>query len=380
MSPDGGSGSPSLRTHLGRVVADLHPAAFALVMATGILAIACDRMGLGVACEVVATINLVAYPALWGVLLVRAALAPGRLVQDLRSHERAPGFFTLVAATAVFGSQALLLDGNAGLARVAWWFAVLLWALVTYGVFTALTVRRHKPSLADGINGGWLVAVVATQSLCVLGALVGDLGFGQPDLAYFLLLSFWLCGGMLYLWIIGMIFQRYMFHEFSPRDLMPPYWVNMGAVAISTLAGVLLVERGEGLALATALRPFLLGLTVMYWATATWWIPMLVVLGVWRHVVRRVRIAYDPLFWGLVFPLGMYATCTFRLAGLIEAPFLLWIARLFLVAAVCAWLLAFLGLAGRLLHLVLLALRSPVWRRLEASPVTPVVSPGGSRS
>ena len=38
-----------------------------------------------------------------------------------------------------------------------------------YAIFTALTVRDAKPTLPNGINGGWLVAVVATQSLCVLG-------------------------------------------------------------------------------------------------------------------------------------------------------------------------------------------------------------------
>ena len=60
----------------------------------------------------------------------------------------------------------------------------------------------------------------------------------------------------------------------SPSDLAPPYWINMGAVAISTLAGSLLVAAAPQSPLLTELLPFLKGLTLLFWATATWWIPM----------------------------------------------------------------------------------------------------------
>jgi hypothetical protein len=51
----------------------------------------------------------------------------------------------------------------------------------------------------------------------------------------------------------------------------------MGAVAISTLAGTLLVSNAPQLPLLTTLFPFLLGLTLLFWATATWsryWLPL----------------------------------------------------------------------------------------------------------
>jgi voltage-gated anion channel len=47
----------------------------------------------------------------------------------------------------------------------------------------------------------------------------------------------WLWGGMLYIWMISLIFYRDTFFRFSADDLTPPYWINMGAVAISALAG-----------------------------------------------------------------------------------------------------------------------------------------------
>ena len=46
-------------------------------------------------------------------------------------------------------------------------------------------------------------------------------------------------------------------------------------------------------------------MTMLYWATGTWWIPMLLILVVWRYL--HIPLEYDPLYWGTVFPLGMYA-------------------------------------------------------------------------
>lgn len=82
---------------------------------------------------------------------------------------------------------------------------------------------------------------------------------------------------------------------------------------------------------------------------------MLVILGVWRHGIRRFPLRYDPLYWGAVFPLGMYTACTWRLAQAIEAPSLAAIPRVFIFIALAAWTLALGGLLARLAR----GLRSP---------------------
>jgi hypothetical protein len=38
------------------------------------------------------------------------------------------------------------------------------------------------------------------------------------------------------------------------------------------------------------------GFTLFYWAIATLWIPMLLVLGVWRYLICGLPLAYDPLY------------------------------------------------------------------------------------
>jgi tellurite resistance protein TehA-like permease len=293
-------------------------------------------------------INLAAFVALWALTLLRIWKFPARVAADLRDHGRAVGFFTTVAGTCVLGTQLLVVEGAWRAAAGLWFAGIALWAVFTYAVFGILTVKPEKPTLAEGINGGWLVAVVATQSVAVLGAqLAAGFGAYAPHVLLFCL-TMWLGGGMLYIWIISLIFYRYTFFRLSPSDLAPPYWINMGAMAISTLAGALLVLAAPQSGAVSQIVPFVRGLTLMFWATATWWIPMLVILGVWRHVYSRFPVRYDPLYWGAVFPLGMYTVCTIRLTQAIDAPFLRLLPRVFVYIAFAAWLLTMSGLVRQL--------------------------------
>jgi len=329
----------------------LHPAYFALVMATGIVSIGAQLMGLRPLALALLVVNAAAFVSLWILTAVRVARFRREVMADLSDHQRGVGFFTTVAATSVFGSQLVIVLQRQRPAAVLWIATFFLWAVLIYAVFTALTVKEDKPSLADGINGGWLVAVVATESVSTLASLIAP-AFGESaDRLLFVGLTFWLAGGMLYIWLISLIFYRYTFFRFSPTDLMPPYWINMGAMAISTLAGALLLLSMPLSGLLRRLEPFLLGFTLFFWATASWWIPMLLILGFWRHVYRRVPLTYNPLYWGAVFPLGMYAVATRRLSDVAGTQFLVPIAEIFLFAAIGAWAVTFVGLLRRLLGL-----------------------------
>ncbi|HXU73517.1 MAG TPA: tellurite resistance/C4-dicarboxylate transporter family protein [Polyangia bacterium] len=329
------------------MLAEMHPAYFALVMATGIVSLAAQLLGHRAVAVALFALNLVFYAVLVVCAVLRVVRHRDRVVADLFHHGRSFGFFTAVAATEVIGSQLLLVTAWHRAALAAWAVGIVLWLVLTYTIFTVITVKSEKPSLADGINGAWLLIVVAAQSVAVLGAQLAP-GMSAAELVLFFCLVVWLGGVMLYIWIIALIFYRYSFFPLNPSDLSPPYWINMGAAAISTLAGAMLVAAAGRSPVVTAVLPFVRGLTLLWWATASWWIPMLLILGLWRHVYRRFPLKYDPLYWGAVFPLGMYAVCTARLARAVEAPFLIDLARGFMWVAFVAWLAAAVGLAARL--------------------------------
>ncbi len=333
----------------------LHPAYFALVMATGIVAIAAYLQGMLFVAKALTLLNTAAFTVLLILTFARIVLFPAAFFRDFSDFDRGPGFFTTVAALTVLGSEWLLIYKSATFGLLLWICAAPLWACFTYSIFGGFTIKEKKPALADGINGGWLIAVVATQGVSHLTSLLSS---GFPNYRremLFFSLSMWLCGGMLYIWLISLIFYRYTFFRFLPSDLRPPYWINMGAMAISTLAGTTLLLNGSTVDFISELRPFIKGFTVLFWATATWWIPMLLILGYWRHVIKKFRLAYHPLYWGAVFPLGMYTVCTRRLSEVMDLNFLLWIPHVFIWIALAAWGLAFIGL----LHSVATSTRSP---------------------
>lgn len=325
-------------------LADLPVNYFAMVMATGIVSLACQLSGFDLLARALLELNIGFYIILWILLIVRLVRHPDRLLADLLSHGRCVGFFTIVAATCVLGSQLLVIAANPVIAAVLWVIGIVLWAGLTYTILTLLTVKRNKPSLPEGINGGWLLMVVAAQSVAVLGAqLAVPMGWTQTPVLFFSL-TLWLGGGMLYIWIISLQFYRYAFFALSPSDMGPPYWINMGAVAISTLAGTMLAANVQHSAVVSDILPFIKGITLLFWATATWWIPMLVILGIWRHGFERFPLRYDPQYWGAVFPLGMYTVATYRLSQLLQVPFLEAVPRVFVYVALGAWCAVIAGL------------------------------------
>lgn len=244
---------------IGRAAANLFPGYFALVMATGIISVAAHLSGMGLPARALLAVNLVAYPVLWALLLIRLIRFFPRVRADITDHARGPGFFTTVAGTCVLGSQLVIVAGRTEAAGVLWLVGLMLWVLVMYTFFTAVTVREDKPPLETGLNGAWLIAAVATQSVSVLGTLLsGHFAPYREPLLFFTLCMF-LTGCMLYLLLIVLIFYRFTFLSLTSAALTPPYWINMGAVAITTLAGARLILAAPESRLLAEILPFIKG-------------------------------------------------------------------------------------------------------------------------
>lgn len=331
----------TLTGRVERQVQQQYPGIFALVMATGIISNAAFYLGHREISDSLLAVNLAAFPLLLLFLCLRAIRFRGHLWSDLINPRLVFSFFTIVAAADVFGLQ-LVHRGHFEPAVTLWLFALVVWTLLGYLSFSVLTFI-NAGSGADVVHGGWLIAIVGTESLVLLGSQLAPQFGALSSLAFVTIYALWGIGIVFYGIFITLFSYRLFFLRVETADVTPLFWVVMGAAAISTNAGSTLILTDPGLPFLLALRPFLEGTTLILWAWSTWWIPLLVIFGVWKYVVRREPIAYHASFWSLVFPLGMYTLATWRLSLAADFPPMQLMPRFIFWVALGAWALTMAG-------------------------------------
>ena len=344
-------------------VATLFPGIFAMVMATGIIAVASSQQRIDWLADTLYVIAAVMYVVLILMLLARIIRYPGAFAADVTSHGKGFAFLTTVAGTNVLAAASALIHGWWGLAWGLWWFALAMWPVFLYITLIAVVIGEEKPGLEHGINGTWFLLTVATESIAVVAGLL--LTKDDNNLLAFTAMAAFTLGVVLYLVVMTLEFLRWTFRHLDPKEIDPPAWIAAGAMAITVLAGSnLLIAAPHSQALAQ-LKSFLEGFVILAWATATFWFPLIVALGAWRHIVRRVPLRYHPAFWALVFPIGMYGAATFQMLDAIKLDHLGWLPQITLAVALVTWILTFVGM----LHHIARSWRD--WGGRRARPAAP---------
>ena len=344
MKSEGAAAAGACAGIIGRIdeqIRELYPGYFALVMATGIISNAAWFIGYPMLSHALFAVNAIAFPLLLLTLSLRLTRFHRELWADLINPRLVFSFFTIVAAFDVFGLQ-LFVRGYQQPAVALWLGALVVWTLLGYLSFSVLTFANTERG-ADVVHGGWLIAIVGTESLVLLGTQLAPHFGALTPLAFVTIYALWGIGIVLYGIFITLFSYRLFFLHVVPADVTPLFWVVMGAAAIATNAGSTLILTDPGMAFLVALRPFVDGTTLILWAWATWWIPLLIIFGVWKHLVRGEPIAYHAMFWSLVFPLGMYTLATWRLSLAADFLPLQWVPRVMIWVSLTAWLLTMAG-------------------------------------
>jgi hypothetical protein len=281
-SRDGPAGPSSVRGLPGikRVLDEIPPASWAVVMGAGIVSIDLysDHQ------PVLSAVMLCFAAGVCLVLGVRLAYRRDRFAYEASS----PAAFTGVAGTAVLGTRLALQDYHAAaaalLALSGVWWAVLI-----------VPVLRHWKTPTAGLS---FVLSVATEGLAVLAATLA--------VSY---RAGWLLTAAVAGLLVGLGFYVFTAARFDLRELVNGHgdqWVAGGALAISTLAAARVTEAGGALGQFSEQHSALKAGTLVLWCLAMAWLLPLVIAE-----VLRPRLGYDVRRWATVFPLGMYAACSF---------------------------------------------------------------------
>ena len=333
-------------------MANLTPGYFALVMATCIVSIGVNTNGLTGLSLALLWLAVVCYVVLVAGTVWRAISFPAELRADFMDPRRGFGFFTFVAGTDVLGTR-IAGTGHFEIALALLVVGGLAWLVLGYIVpWTAVLGRENRPVIADA-NGTWFIWVVASQSVAVLAAaLEPAVEIGRRELALLAICS-WSVGAILYAAVGIFVAARLLLYPLRPTDLTPPYWVSMGATAITVVAGARIVEMADA-PMVVATRGLIAGTSVVFWAFGSWLILPLLAAGWWRHVVHRVPLKYEPTLWSMVFPLGMYGVAGQYLGQADRLPIVEGIGRAETWVALAVWTVVFVAM---LVHLARAAVR-----------------------
>lgn len=305
-----------VRVRLGTAVSKLPPGAFAFVMATGIVGAAFSLVGQPTVTLVLLIIAVVALIVLLCALVWRIVRHWSRVYADARNPAIAFGFATIVAALNVVG--ALFYSIEPVVTVVLLCISVPFWLVLTYGIAAAMMLGPQDGAPALKANGSWFIWVVATQSISVVTGIV-DHGL-EVNILGVIAVGMWSIGVVLYIVLTVIITLRLLTTTQDAFGIRPTYWVYMGATAITVYSGWSVLSLLADLPIIKATHDFVSGFTFMLWAFGVWWIPLLVIFGLWRHAVKRYPVRYESELWSMVFPLGMFSVASIHLGRLLGLP------------------------------------------------------------
>ena len=303
-----------------RVLGAIPPASGAVVMGTGIVSIALSLDHQETLSRILLAIAALVWIAL-GLLLVGGCLRDRPRVDR---EARSPAALTGVAGTAVLGTR---------LTALGWTWVGIAALAIAFCFWLALLgpVLGHWVTPTVGVS---LVLTVSTESLAVLSATLA-----APEHAH------WLLYAALAPFLLGLAFYVFVISRFDLRQLVighGDHWITGGALAISTLAVGRITLSARSLHVLVGLSEAVKTVSLVLWALTIAWLPVLVATE-----ALRPRLGYDVRRWSTVFPVGMYAACSFLVGAAARAGGITDFARVWVWVGFALWLVVFAAMLRR---------------------------------
>jgi tellurite resistance protein TehA-like permease len=330
--------SGRLLPKVATAIREMHPSHFSFVMATGIISTGTFLLGPSWLSQALFVVASMAFMLLVVMLVVWLVRYRSRAVAEFRAPKRVFGFFAICAGTDVLG-QRFALAGHPMVTTVLASAAAAVWLVLTYAVPASLVLARQGGTILNDVDGTWLLWVIATVSLSIDASTLVPVWPSQSELLAAAAVSLWGLGVVLYLLIVSLIWHRWLTVAMTPAALSPPYWILLGGTAILVLAGSDILAIPGNPPAVGAIAGFVKGTCFVLWSFGTWWIPLLVLFGFWRYVLRRWPRRYEPTLWTVVFPIGMYSVASVSFGKAADLSFMEPLGRGVLWVALAAWLL-----------------------------------------
>lgn len=303
-----------------RVLNAIPPASGATVMGTGIVSVALLLDGRHVLSAILLVLDGLIWLALAVLLPARALIDRRRFAADL-TH---PTALTAIAGTAVLGTR---------LALAGWNWAAIGLLVIALAIWLGLVphVLRHWETPTIGAS---FILTVATESLALLAA---TLAFSER--------TGWLVYAALGPFALGLVFYVAVLSRFQFRQLvvgMGDHWVTGGALAISTVAAGRIALAAQKTATVSGGHEALKTIALVLWIVTMVWLPALVLAE-----ALRPRLTYTVRRWSTVFPVGMYAACSFIDGALNHSAGITDFARVWVWVALAVWLVVFVAMLRR---------------------------------
>lgn len=322
--------------HPREVIRQFTPNWFAATMGTGVLALALAQLpsanrGVHAVAEALWLFNILLftaftalYAARWVMFFDEARRIFGHSTVSMFFGTIPMGLATLINGALLFGVPRWG-EGVIALAEALWWLDVALslacGVLIPYLMFT-----RQEHSI-DQMTAVWLLPVVAAEVAAASGGLLAPHLVDGHSQFLMLVTSYvlWAFSLPVAFSILTILLLRMALHKLPPSSMAASSWLALGPIGTGALGMLLLGADAPAIFAANGLPGIgemaaglgLIG-AILLWGFGLWWMLIALLITV-RYL--RAGIPFNLGWWGFIFPLGVYALATLKLASTLQLTF-----------------------------------------------------------